>query len=139
MECRIHKLVADVAVVAEGQVLMVRYRDTKRYDGQRGWFLPDDHLRHLEPPDEAAGRIVREQARIGPPAPRLEFVESFGNGAWHLAFHYRADLDAIPRTTPGSNVKKLAWFPLTGPPPAEETAHGGWALEVLTRMGLRPA
>ena len=20
------------------------YRDVRRYDGQRGWFLPDDHL-----------------------------------------------------------------------------------------------
>ena len=30
------KLVADVAVVAERRVLLVRYRDTRRYDGQAG-------------------------------------------------------------------------------------------------------
>jgi hypothetical protein len=34
---RVHRPVADVAV--DGRVLLVRYRDTARYDGQRGWFL----------------------------------------------------------------------------------------------------
>src|SRR5205085_221376 len=55
------KLVADVAVVAEGEVLLVRYANTAKYDGQTGWFLPDDFLAHLEHPDDAARRIVREQ------------------------------------------------------------------------------
>jgi ADP-ribose pyrophosphatase YjhB (NUDIX family) len=135
MDCRIHKLVADVAVVAEGKVLMVRYRDTKPYDGQRGWFLPDDYLQHFEPPEEAAKRIALEQAAVSLDA-ELAFVESFGNGAWHLVFHHLADLDATPETRAGTNVEELAWFPLTGLPPAEETAHHGWALEVLDRMGM---
>jgi len=38
------KLVADVALVGGDQVLFVRYRDTSRYDGEGGWFLPDDYL-----------------------------------------------------------------------------------------------
>lgn len=57
--CGLHKLVADVALLAEGHVLMVRYRDTSKYDNQSGWFLPDDFLAHLEHPDDAAKRIVR--------------------------------------------------------------------------------
>ena len=138
MDCRIHKLVADVAVVAEGRVLMVRYRDTKPYDGQGGWFLPDDYLRHLEQPEDAAARIAHEQAGVSLAEPRLAFVESFGDGAWHIAFHHRADLNAIPTTAAGANVRDLEWFPLDAPPPVDETAHHGWGLDVLGRMGLIP-
>jgi len=54
MDCTVHKLVADVAVLADRQVLLVRYQDTRNYDGQRGWFLPDDYLMFVEHPDEAA-------------------------------------------------------------------------------------
>lgn len=39
MDCTVHKLVADIALVAEDGVLLVRYRDTSGYDGQAGWFL----------------------------------------------------------------------------------------------------
>jgi hypothetical protein len=34
--CRVHKLVADVCLTAEGRVLMVRYQDTSGYDGEEG-------------------------------------------------------------------------------------------------------
>ena len=35
-ECRIHTLVADGALFAEGQVLLVRYRDMVKYDNESG-------------------------------------------------------------------------------------------------------
>ena len=38
------KVVADVAVRARDSVLLVRYEDVSKYDGERGWFLPDDYL-----------------------------------------------------------------------------------------------
>ena len=130
---RTTKLVADVAVTAEGRVLLVRYRDTRRYDGQQGWFLPDDFLAELEHPDDAAARILREQATLEA-KPGLSFIESFGNGAWHLVFHYRLALGSSPSISPGSNVAALEWFALDALPAADDVAHGGWALDVLSRV-----
>ena len=34
--CQVHKLVADVCLIAQEKVLMVRYQDTSGYDGEPG-------------------------------------------------------------------------------------------------------
>lgn len=87
--CQVHKLVADVCLTAESKVLMVRYRDTSGYDGEEGWFLPDDYLRHNEHPEQAARRILKDQAALPSGDLALSHIESFeGNGYWHLIFHY---------------------------------------------------
>jgi ADP-ribose pyrophosphatase YjhB (NUDIX family) len=134
--CGVHKLVADVAVVAAGRVLFVRYRDTSRYDGQAGWFLPDDYLDDLEHPDDAARRILREQAGIEGVDVRLGEIESFGNGAWHLVFHYTGEVE-LPEAATGDNVEAAEWFPLDALPPVDAVAHHGWGLEVVDRI-LKP-
>jgi ADP-ribose pyrophosphatase YjhB (NUDIX family) len=128
--------VADVAILAEGRVLLVRYQDTMPYDGQSGWFLPDDLIAHLEHPSEAARRIAREQAGLDLDATDLGLVESFGNGRWHLVFHHVARLEAVPVASAGSNVKDLAWFDLEELPSDDHLAHHGWAREVLVGLGL---
>ncbi len=64
MECSVHSLIVDVALLAGDQILLVKYKDINRYDHQPGWFLPDDHLGHGEHPDRAAERILREQVEI---------------------------------------------------------------------------
>jgi ADP-ribose pyrophosphatase YjhB (NUDIX family) len=134
-------LVADVALFADGQVLLVRYRDVRRYDGQRGWFVPDDYLTHLEPPADAARRIAREQAGIELDSGQLKLVdvESFGNAAWHLVFHFAVELDALPALVPGENLADQRWFSHAEMPAAEETAHEGWTLEIVERARLAPA
>jgi ADP-ribose pyrophosphatase YjhB (NUDIX family) len=134
MDCKVHKLVADVALLAAGEVLLVRYADTSKYDGQKGWFLPDDFLDHGEHPENAARRIAHEQAGLEVSNPRLGEIESFGNGAWHLIFHYVAALDAAVPVEPQGNVAAADWFPLEELPPESETAHHGWPLEVLERV-----
>jgi ADP-ribose pyrophosphatase YjhB (NUDIX family) len=108
-------------------------RDTSRYDGQAGWFLPDDYLDHLEHPDDAARRILRDQVGIDRVDVRLAEIESFGNGAWHLVFHYFAEVDRA-EATHGENVAAAEWFPLGDLPLAEEVAHHGWGLDVLERV-----
>jgi ADP-ribose pyrophosphatase YjhB (NUDIX family) len=132
--CRIHKLVADVAILAEGQVLLVKYRDTSKYDHQRGWFLPDDFLQYLEHPVEAARRIGMDQAGLELASVDLRDIESFGDGSWHLVFHYVAELEGIPKITPGENVASAEWFRLEAPPDVSEVAHDGWAIEVVQRV-----
>jgi ADP-ribose pyrophosphatase YjhB (NUDIX family) len=134
MDCKVHRLVADVALFAEGRVLLVKYRDTSRYDRQAGWFLPDDYLEHEEHPEDAARRIVAEQAGLAIPKVRLDAVESFGNGFWHLVFHYRAQLDKAEPISLTGNVAEAEWFALDSLPEASEVAHEGWALDVLSKM-----
>jgi ADP-ribose pyrophosphatase YjhB (NUDIX family) len=126
------KLVADIAVIASGRVLLVRYEDTSKYDGQAGWFLPDDFLRNLEHPDDAARRILKDQIGIES-AVRLAEIESFGNGTWHLVFHYLAELSNAEASA-GENVADAEWFSLDDLPPADEFAHHGWGLDVLERV-----
>jgi ADP-ribose pyrophosphatase YjhB (NUDIX family) len=132
--CTVHRLVADVAIRSRDQVLLVKYKDVSRYDGQRGWFLPDDFLRHLEHPADAAARIARDQTGLTLADLRLSHVESFGNGAWHLIFHYRADLTGSPVVHAGLNVAAMEWFPRSGLPERSTIAHHGWAVDILDAM-----
>lgn len=126
------KLVADVTLLDGDRLLLVRYKDTRKYDGQKGWFLPDDYLRRLEHPEVAARRILKEQ--IGLAIPGLEFgmIESFeGNEAWHLIFHYVGRLSSPPKLTLGPNTAAAEWFPLDHLPDRSAMAHDGWAADVL--------
>ena len=102
----------------------------KAYDEQRGWFLPDAPLVRPEHPDDGVARILREQLGIEA-QPRLDHIETLGNGAWHLIFHFRLDLDAPVDVTPGDNVLAAEWFPTAALPPDEEMAHDGWGKQVL--------
>ena len=119
------------------RLLLVRYRDVARYDGQRGWFLPDDALERLEHPDDGARRILREQTGLELPV-ELDHIESFGNGAWHLIFHYRAEASANEVIRSGENVLAAEWFALGALPEASEMAHEGWGLEVAQRVLATP-
>jgi ADP-ribose pyrophosphatase YjhB (NUDIX family) len=141
MNCRVHKLVADLTLVAEGRVALVRYRDVSRYDGQRGWFLPDDHLQHGEDPAAGTARIARDQLGLAVEPARLATVESFANGAWHLIFHYLLQLDRAPELVPGPNLVEARWFEPERLPPREDMAHDGWAADVLKEVlaGRGPA
>jgi len=131
--CSVHRLVADVCLMAEGHVLLVRYRDVSKYDGERGWFLPDDFLETQEHPHRAARRILEDQLGIQDVRPALGFIESFGNSVWHLIFHHRLELSARPRTVGSAALASAEWFSLDALPPAADVAHGGWALEIIHR------
>jgi ADP-ribose pyrophosphatase YjhB (NUDIX family) len=135
MECN-HSLICDVAVLADGKVLLVRYGDIEKYDGEAGWFLPDDVLQDLEHPAHAAKRIAREQLRLELDDVRLGLIESFrGNdGGWHMSFHHLVELPTPPGVQPSSELAAAEWFPLDGLPPRSEVAHHGWALSVLKKM-----
>lgn len=135
MECN-HSLICDVAVMAEGSVLLVKYKDVEKYDGEAGWFLPDDVLREFEHPTKAATRIAREQLRLELDDVRLGLIESFrGNdGGWHMSFHHRTELPTIPDMQPSDDLAAAEWCPLDGLPPRSEVAHHGWALNVLKKV-----
>lgn len=140
MECN-HSLICDVAVLANGSVLLVRYKDVEKYDGEAGWFLPDDVLREFEHPSKAATRIAREQLRLELDDVRLGLIESFrGNDrSWHLSFHHVAELPAIPELQPSGDLAAAEWFALDALPPRSEVAHRGWALNVLKQMARETA
>lgn len=136
MRCNLHSLIADIAFFAGDRVLLVKYKDVEKYDGETGWFLPDDGIRRLEPPDQAARRIVKEQIGLADARPRLDHVESFvGNdGTWHLPFHYVVELDRVPRLRPSEDLGVAEWFDLTKLPPRSDVAHHGWALATIRRI-----
>ena len=126
------KLVADVALFVGDRVLLVKYRDTRKYDGQEGWFLPDDYLRRREHPEMGAQRILREQVGFEVPGLKLGMIESFeGSGAWHLIFHYVGRLGVAVDFAPGPNVAAAEWFPLGHLPDRSGMAHEGWAADVI--------
>jgi ADP-ribose pyrophosphatase YjhB (NUDIX family) len=145
LSSRVVKLVADVTLLGGQHVLLVKYADVRKYDGERGWFLPDDYLEHAEHPATAAVRILRDQVGLDP-APDLTLfdIESFANGAWHLIFHYCGEVSAPVDARPGANVAAAEWFALDALPRAGELAHHGWALETLAKIpraasAIRPA
>ena len=111
------KLVVDVLLIAGEEVLLVKYEDPSKYDGEHGWFLPDDYLEPAEHPATAAVRILRDQVGLDP-APDLTLfdIESFANGAWHLIFHYCGEVSAPVDARPGANVAAAEWFALDALP-----------------------
>ena len=135
--CKEHKLVTDVALFSGGQVLLVKYLDTARYDGQAGWFLPDDTMKEPEHPDAAAMRILYEQVGVKLRKVDLGFVESFAHETWHLIFHYRSELSKKPTVKMSENVAEAKWFPLDKLPAREDCAHHGWAHEVLEKLAAK--
>lgn len=130
------KLVVDVAVLHDGEVALARYRDVANYDNQRGWFLPDDLLNHLEHPADGARRVLSEQLGLTVDSIAGPHLESFPGrrGVWHLAFHYVARLAAKPNLTLADGIREVAWFKLDSLPARRDVAHGGWAIDVLAKL-----
>jgi ADP-ribose pyrophosphatase YjhB (NUDIX family) len=135
-ECSVHKLIADVAVIAEDQVLMVRYSDGNKYDHQNGWFLPDDLLKHVEHPEDAAKRLLADQVGIEAQNLFLSHVESFqGNdGTWHLAFHFVIQFEKLPDIDMSKDIDSFDWFYLDQLPARADVAHHGWALNTIREI-----
>ncbi len=134
--CRVHKLVADVAVLAQEKVLLVKYADTDKYDHQKGWFLPDDLLNYLEHPEDGARRILTEQVGMNPGGLALHHIESFTghDGTWHLIFHYLYEPSNLLNITPGKNIASSEWFDLKALPDRSQFSHHGWGLDVLKKI-----
>jgi ADP-ribose pyrophosphatase YjhB (NUDIX family) len=135
------KLIADVCLVAQDQVLFIRYKPGAGHDGQEGWFLPDDLLVDFEPPAEAAIRALLEQTGVTAEDPFLSHVESFAgkDESWHLAFHFVLQLPKRPSLTPGEGVAETRWDDLAALPPRGEVAHEGWALNTIREILERAA
>ncbi len=137
--CGVHRLVADVAAVGGGKVLLVKYQDVSKYDDQTGWFLPDDFLHFDEHPRDGVRRILQEQSGIATEDPELSHIESFvGGGAWHLVFHHKVELGRTPPLRLGENVGDARWFPLKALPPRKDVSQGGWAIDVLQEILGKP-
>jgi ADP-ribose pyrophosphatase YjhB (NUDIX family) len=129
------KIVADVALYRGDRVLLVKYRDLGKYDGQAGWFLPDDYLHRLEHPEAAGLRILREQVGVGLPSLDIGFIESFeGNGAWHLVFHFVGRVRSDAGIAAVGNTSEVQWFDRSALPDRSGVAHDGWAIDVVRTL-----
>jgi len=135
MDCKDHSLIVHVAVLHHSSALLVKYQDPSIYDGQTGWFLPNDSLKHTEHPETGARRALKEQVGIDKASLKLAQIESFvgDNGSWHIVFDYIA----IPTSTHimmGRDVSGAEWFRLDELPELKEFAHNGWGRGVLTKL-----
>ena len=138
MECSKHTLVSHIAVLHHSSALLTKYKTG--HDQQLGWFLPNDDLNHLEHPEQAAKRILKEHLGITDATLKLVEVESFAgnNGTWHLIFDYLA----FPRTMKislGPTLSEAKWFEITQLPGDEEFAHHGWGRAVLVKHAILKA
>src|SRR2546428_3597497 len=138
MECNTYTHVAHVAALHDSSALLVKYRIGS--DNQQGWYLPNDDLHHLEHPDQATKRILKEQAGIDDATLKLAEIESFvgNNQTWHLIFDYLAFTRTM-NTSLGKAVAELKWFEIDKLPPAEDFAHHGWGRTGLVTHGLGKA
>jgi ADP-ribose pyrophosphatase YjhB (NUDIX family) len=136
--CSVHTLITDVILLAEGQVLLIKYKQAEKYDNQTGWFLPNDSLSDFEHPQDCARRVLKKQLGLTHIELHLSHIESFkGNdGSWHLAFHYKAELDKKPSITPSDKIQVTEWFPVDQLPDRSEVAHHGWA-RVIVKAALK--
>lgn len=134
MSCQEHTIVAHVAVLHHNSALLVKYADTSQYDNQPGWFLPNDGLRHVEHPETAAKRILRDQLGIENATLKLVDVESFigDNKSWHLIFDYLA-FPVSMRVVKGEGLAEATWFEIDKLPGPNEFAHNGWGRAVLLK------
>src|SRR6059036_722498 len=125
MGCNTHTLVAHVAALHHSSALLLKYR------------VGPDNLHHLEHPEQAARRILKEQAGIDDATLKLAEIESFvgNNQTWHLIFDYLAFTRTMS-TSPGKAVAELRWFEIDKLPPAEDFAHHGWGRAVLVKHAL---
>lgn len=130
------KLVADTALFFDNKVLLVKYKDTNKYDHQKGWFLPDDYIAEAEHPDDTASRILKEQVGLDNNNSSIDHFESFtgGDKTWHLIFHYKLFLDKEPNITPSDDIDKYEWFSINSLPEDSELAHHGWAKFVIQKI-----
>ena len=131
-----YKLIADVSLFTKKNILLIKYNDANKYDHQSGWFLPDDLLLDFEHPEDAAVRILKEQLNLSEIIPVLNHVESFkGNdSSWHLVFHYKAELSAIPEINFSEDVNSIQWFEINKLPEKNDVAHHGWALYTIDEI-----
>lgn len=135
MECDQHTLVSHIAVLHHNSVLLLKY--DSGHDDQKGWFLPNDGLKHLEHPEQGARRVLKEHLGISDATLKLVEIESFqGNtDTWHLIFDYLA----FPRTmnvAKGPRISEARWFEIDKLPPAAEFAHHGWGRSVLQKHAI---
>lgn len=133
--CKNHTLVSHVAVLHGNSALLVKYRDSDQYDGQTGWFLPNDSLRHVEHPEQGAKRVLKEQLGLEKVSLELVQIESFigDNGSWHLIFDFKTNQPDTAISL-GKDIAQAKWVDMDKLPPNEEFAHGGWARGVLLRI-----
>jgi ADP-ribose pyrophosphatase YjhB (NUDIX family) len=135
VECGKHTLVAHIAVLHHSSALLVKY--SADHDQQRGWFLPNDSLHHLEHPEQSAKRILKEQLGIDDATLKMVEIESFlgNNETWHLVFDYLAFPRSMKIST-GPMVSEAKWFEITELPPMGEFAHHGWGRLMLVKHAL---
>jgi ADP-ribose pyrophosphatase YjhB (NUDIX family) len=115
MVCDERSLIADIALFANGKVLLVRYSESNKYDHQRGWFLPDAGIGPFEHPERAARRILHEQLGYSVPTVRL-VTSSRSRGTTERG-------TCRSTTTRNSTRSRSSSRPLTWPRPSGSTSE----------------
>ena len=111
-----------LGAIGDGRLLIVKYK-TPPNPEKSGWWLPAPEIAFGADPAEQTARLVLD---LGLQLKRLrpEGVESFSvNGAWHLIFKYRADVEGEVKD---EDLVEHRWVTASNLPPASDFAHGNW-------------
>ncbi len=134
LDCNLHTLVSHAAVLHHTSALLIKYKDAEAFDGQTGWFLPNDGLRPVEHPEVGVKRILKDQVGIQNATLKLVEIESFigDNKSWHLIFDYLA-FPSSKDVVKGNGVAEAKWFEIEKLPSPQEFAHHGWGRGLLLK------
>ncbi len=115
-----------LGAIGPAGLLVVKY-ETPPNPEKKGWWLPAPEISYGGDPAEEVDKLVKD---LGLESKRLrpEGVDSFvANGAWHLAFKYRADVEG---EVENENVISHRWVTADTLPVPTEFAHGQWEYDL---------
>ena len=102
-------VISAVVAVKDGHVLLQKgaYRALEKW-----WSVPEDNLKFGEDPEEAARRVLKEQANVGVKNLQLLYVQSsvYKEVHWDLWFIYKAEVKGEPSPSPGK--WEVKYFPI---------------------------
>jgi len=126
------KLIMYVSIVCGQRILLVEYVTPPNPD-KKGWWIPAPEISFGEDPAARAATVLADLGFADALAELCD-IESFTvGGAWHVIFHYRAEVASDAKPVPGAGIRRWQWVSAEDMPDAPAFAHGKWERSLALR------